>query len=624
MNRDAFVNACKASGLRLSKDGTLKDMLCSYGIAEEDTLSDMDRAPYDFCYEDIDSIEYDPDTRNLVLRLIDKSKVRIKGEFEHDDDGAIIINTTKMPKEQSELDDLFEVIYPDLEDKLYYDILTEQGMVDPSLFNVPEDALSIETKKQQKGRFMPYNDDMVPFYYDTLERRLRGLGFTGKCPTDKVRDMVLKKKFLEHKRNLFLEWVKFEDYDGDRKIPLKWDGKPRVRRWFWDGLGARAPALMSLDDQMAYVGDATENWFKAIIMRMYREGKSEVVPVLIGGEGMGKGNFLKFTLGYHLDWFMDTSASLEGPGQEEKFLDGIKGCVIVELSESTQFATVKGTELLKTFVSKTRDKRRKAYAREVTLSIRRFNLIATSNRNNIFLDVGGGTRRYFPFYCDPNHAIIAFDPNNHDFNIEEVRQLWAEAHEMFMESPDKDPFPTQKAAELAAIMQEYGTVENTNVNKIDVWLNDELNGLTEVGSIVTEEEIYWGALGISLKDAGVVPIMATQIYREWTNIQKCWRKLPKTFKIKGKAVKNAFERIYTEEDLGVKRRANMVNVVPGQEKFFIDVKGIMRERAAIYQYSKFDDYFPTDGLSMEQVGALCDEGYIYQSSDGKYYVFRMP
>lgn len=621
MDKDTFLNKCKANGLWVTKNGTIKDALCSYGTVGEGQIMNSNSDPYDFRMEDVEDISYDSEMKYLVMRLIDNSNFRIKGEFEHDEDGALIINATRMPREQSELDDLFLAIFPDLDEKLYYDVLTEQGMVDPTLFNIPQESLELDKQGKQ---FIPYDDDMVTFYYDILERRLRGMGLQGRCPTNTVRDMVLKKKMLERKRNLFLEWVKYEDYDGERKIPLKWDGKPRVRKWFWDGLGARAPALEDEEDQLAYIGDATENWFKSIIMRMYREGKAEVVPVLIGGEGMGKGNFLRFTLGGHQDWFIDTSASLEGPGQEEKFLEGVKGCVIVELSESTQFSTVKGTELLKTFVSKTRDKHRKAYARESTVSIRRFTMIATSNRNNIFLDVGGGTRRYFPFYCDPNHAILAFDPNNPEFNLYEVRQVWAEAHEMFMKDPQRDPFPTQRAAELAAIMQEYGTVENTNVNKIDAWLDDEDNHLTEVGSIVTKEEIFFGALGISLRDAGVVPVMAAQIYREWTDVQKCWCKLHGGVKKNGKVFKTAFQRVYTEDDQKVKRRANMVNVIPGQEGRFVDVKGIMRERASLYGYSKFDDPFPTEGLSMDMVAALADAGYIYQSSNGMYYVFQMP
>lgn len=614
MDKAAFIAACKAKGLKVTKNSTVKDLLCTYGTVEDEWMVNPSGKPYDFRYEDVEVVDYSPDNKRIILTLIDRSTFSIKGSYEFDDEGDIIINTTKMPKEQSELDDLFDLIFPDLEDKIYYDVLEEQGMVDPTVFNIPKEDLDMVEGQQ----FITYTDELVPFYYDALERRLRAMGFTGKCPTNNVRDMVLKKRLLEHKRNLFLEWVTSHE----------WDGIPRMRRWFMDGLGAEAPALTP-EEEERYIGDATENWFIGAIARMHREAKVEIVPVLIGGEGMGKGNFLRYTAGWNPEWFAETSLSLEGPGAEEKFMESIKGSVIVELSESTQFTTTKGTELLKTFVSKTRDKRRKAYAREPTVSIRRFVLVATSNRNNVFLDVGGGSRRYYPFYCNPNKAINAFDPQYRKIGLYEVEQVWAEAYATFMKDPMKDPFPTKEAAELAAIMQEYGTVENTNVNKIDEWLNDPLNGYSEVGSIITKEEIFYNILGVSTKDTGVVPIMATQTYREWTDIQKCWRKVPKTVSQVGRKLKNAYERIYREEDLQTKRRANMVNVLPGHETEFIDTRRIMRERAKKYHFSKFDDLFPTEGLSMEEVAALCDQGYIYESGydkNGKvcYYVYQMP
>lgn len=613
MMPEQLIGACKAAGLKVTKNDAIKDMLCTYGIIKEyQILHPRTQEPFEVNIADIEDVAYNPESKKIMLTMIDGSEFTLKGMFEYDDSGDVIINTTRMPKEQSELDDIFDLVYPDIESKLYYDVLAEQGMVDPTLFNIT-DELDIKEGQQ----FVPYTDEMVPFYYDSLERRLRKMGFTGKCPTDKVRDMVLKKRMLQQKRNLFLEWV----------TSHKWDGKPRMRRWFMDGLGAEAPALTP-EEEERYIGDATENWFKGAIMRMHREGKVEVVPVLIGGEGIGKGNFLKYTAGWGPEWYAETSLSLEGPGAEEKFMESIKGAIIVELSESIQFTTVKGTELLKTFVSKTRDKRRKAYAREPTVSIRRFVLAATSNRNNVFLDVGGGSRRYYPFYCNPNKAINAFDPTYQVIGRYEVEQVWAEAYEEFMKDPLKDPFPSKEAAELASIMQEYGTVENTNVNRIEEWLNDPSNGYSEVGATISKEEIYYNILGVSIKDHGVIPVMAEQTYTEWTNIQKCWRKLPKTLVRGNKRKKNVFERIYREEEVQVKRRANMVNVLPGHETEFVDVKRIMRERALEYGYSKFDDPFPTTGLTPEIIAELCDQGYIYESSlDNEtphYFVYMMP
>ena len=614
MDRDAFVQLCKSKGLKVMKNGALKDMMCTYGTIGEMVVMDTMNKPYGFAMEDVTGMTYASDTRRVTFKLIDGSEFEIKGEFEHDEDGAIILNVARMPKEQSELDDLWDILFPNWESMMYYDVLTEQAMVDPALFNVPMEGEEADEDDDEK-RFVPYTDDMVAFYYDILERRLKGMGFTGRCPTDKVRDMVFRKRVLQNKRNRFLERI-----EG-----IEWDGKPRMRRWFMDGLGATAPALTP-EEEEKYIGDSTTEWFRGIISRMYKETKAEVVPVLIGPEGMGKGNFLRFTCLFNNEWFIDTSAPLEGPGAMEKFLEGVRGDIIVELSESTQFTTAKGSEILKTFVSQTRDKIRKPYAREPTVSIRRFSLIATSNRNNVFLDIGGGNRRYFPYYCDPNKAITAFDPQYQQVGLYEVEQLWAEVLHMYREDPQKSVYVSKETAELAAVMQDYGTVENTNVNRIDEWLDDPTNGYSEVGAMISKDEIFYSILGISSKDQGIVSLQATTVFREWADTQKCWRKLPKPLSVHGTIVKNVYERIYTSEDLKYKRRANMVNVPPGMEGTFVDTFRIMRERAKKYHFSKFDDPFPTEGLSAVEVAALCDAGYIYEQSGhmGYYLVAQMP
>lgn len=411
MDRDALISACKAYGLKIARDGTVKDMMFSYGqFTPEFVVNTKSGEPYDFRYSDIMKMRYEAENKALVLTLIDDSEVVLKGGAEYDDDGSIIINTTKMPREQSELDDLFDVLFPDFKEKAYFDVLSEQGMIDPTLFglDMPLDA----TRK-----FVPLVDEMYPFYYDLMERRLRGMGLTGRCPPTTMRDIVLKKKLLENKRNLFMEWVESKP----------WDGKPRLRRWFMDGIGATSNGALTPEEEELYIGNFTTSWFIGGLCRMREETKVEIVPVIIGGEGLGKGNFLRYTVGNNSEWFTDTSLPLDGPGAEEKMLEAITGYVIVELSESTQFTTAKGSENLKTFVSKSRDKRRKAYARESTISIRRFILAATSNRNNVFMDVGGGNRRYFPVYCKPENCIRPFDPKNKKYRLEDAQQVWAEA-----------------------------------------------------------------------------------------------------------------------------------------------------------------------------------------------------
>lgn len=615
MDRDAYIRACKAQGLRVTKAGDVRDVVYSYGKVDNNlVLNDEDQTPYDFIIEDVESVKWSREDKELTLRLIDSSTFVIKGNVPRAEDGTPILDAVAMPASQSELDDVFDLVFPGADEGLYWDVLSEQGMVDPTLFDIDPDL--IDGAKEGDGRYVMLCDEIYPFYYDKLERRLREMGFTGRFPSREVRDLVLKKRIFQHKRNLFLEWVQSH----------KWDGKERMRRWFIEGLGATCNGALSKEDEERYLGDATEAWFLSGIQRMFVEAKSEVVPVLIGGEGIGKGNFLRYTAGYRDEWFIDTSLPLDGPGAEEKLLEGIRGCVIVELSESTQFSTMKGAELLKTFVSKSRDKRRKAYARESTVSIRRFLLVATSNKNNVFLDVGGGNRRYFPMYCNPNLATRAYDPKFKQVGRYDLEQVWAEALSKYNSDPKANTYLSKETAELAAIMQEYGTVENTNVNIIDEWLNDSRNGYTEVGARVCKEMIFEEVLGVSLDGGGVVPTSADMAFTQWADVQKCWRKISRAVSVEGRVTRHAYERIFTAEEIRSKRRSNMVNVVPGHESSFIDVVGIVRKRAQIYGYKNLDDPFPIEGLTAEEVSAILAEGYIYcpDYSKGEFRLVAMP
>jgi len=599
----------KSFGLKITKSGSVRDILCVYCIVTDNgVIMRPDGKSFDFNSSDIVRMKYDSKNRQIVMTLIDDSQAVILGEYEYDESGNIMLNPGKMPKSLFELDDIMPALFPGIESALFYDVLEEQGMVDPSLFGMPVDI---------DVNYVPVDDDVFPFYHDAVQRRLSEYGFTGSFPTVTVMDEVLKKRILQNKRNLFLEWVS----------EVEWDGKPRARTWFIEGLGATAPAL-SPEQEKIYLEEATLAWFMGGIQRMFKEQKVEIVPVLIGGEGMGKGNYLLYTVGgqEHANWFMDTTQSLEGAGAEEKMLETIRGAILVELSEATQFSTVKGAELLKSFVSKSKDKHRKAYAREAKISYRRFLLVATSNRNNVFLDVGGGNRRYFPMYCDPNRATRAFDPKNNSINSEDARQVWAEVLHYYREDPNVNSYLTKEVAELAAVMQDYGTIEDSNVNMIDEWLDSDKNGFDEVGAKITKEEIFYRILGVSLNGAGVVPLYADQIYTKWADKQKCWRKLSAyALKRLGKSSRHVYERIYSPEDVKIKRRANMVDVAPGQEASFVDVVGITRRCAMASGAKCFGDVMETGMLTSEEVQVILDAGYIYYDDNtGKYLLTELP
>ena len=602
MRKDEFTLACMGCGLSVSKVGAIKDDEFEYGFIKEKKILTCvgDDVPLD----DIVELCYRESEHTLMLTYEKGNVVHIPGAKLSKEDAASLLKQMVMPTCLMELNSIMDKLFPGIEDKLYFDVLNEQMAFYPDLLGIKSDT---------PNKPMMFGDEHVPAYLLQVQTRLYEEGYTGKrFPSKEVCLDALKYRAFLRPRNLFREWLE----------SLVWDGKPRLRRWFIDGLGATAPPLEETGQDQLYLETATEAWFMGIVRRQYEATKAEVIPVFIGGEGVGKGNFLRYTAGYNDAWFIDTSASLEGPGAEQKFLESIRGRIIVELSESTQFSSVKGAELLKSFVSKTEDQCRKAYATFQSTSIRRFSLVATSNQNNIFFDTGGGNRRYFPMYCDPNRAVLPFDPRYKIIGREAMEQVWAEAMHNFRTNPNAETFLSKEVAELAAVMQDYGTRENPSVSLIDDWLNDPMNGYTEIGSKVSREIIFREILCV---DPYSIPPRAAEFsYSTWSSIQKCWRKCPKTTRVNGKPSNCAYERIHTPEEVMEKRRSNMVNVTPDQVEGFVDVVGLMRTRAFKYGYKKMGDNFPVDGLTDREVDAILSAGYIYESDVGQYSLAMMP
>ena len=602
MRKDEFTMACMGCGLSVSKVGAIKDDEFEYGFIKEKKILTCvgDDVPLD----DIVELCYRESEHTLMLTYEKGNVVHIPGAKLSKEDAASLLKQMVMPSCLMELNSIMDKLFPGIEDKLYFDVLNEQMAFYPDLLGIKSDT---------PNKPIMFGDEHIPAYLLQVQTRLYEEGYTGKrFPSKEVCLDALKYRAFLRPRNLFREWLE----------SLKWDGKPRLRRWFIDGLGATAPPLEETGQDQLYLESATEAWFMGIVRRQYEATKAEVIPVFIGGEGVGKGNFLRYTAGYNDAWFIDTSASLEGPGAEQKFLESIRGRIIVELSESTQFSSVKGAELLKSFVSKTEDQCRKAYATFQSTSIRRFSLVATSNQNNIFFDTGGGNRRYFPMYCDPNRAVLPFDPRYKIIGREAIEQVWAEAMHNFRTNPNAETFLSKEVAELAAIMQDYGTRENPSVSLIDDWLNDPMNGYTEIGSKISREIIFRDILCV---DPYSIPPRAAEFsYNTWSSIQKCWRKCPKTTRVNGKPSNCAYERIHTPEEVMEKRRSNMVNVTPDQVEGFVDVVGLMRTRAFKYGYKKMGDNFPVDGLTDREVDAILSAGYIYESDVGQYSLAMMP
>lgn len=603
MDGTEFSMLCIQLGLRVTKAGFIKDDTYDYGLIRSNHIQGYTEGNDRISLNDLREVTYTEIEHTLTLLYNSGESKVIRGSVLPQEDATALVRMSMMPSCLMELNAVMDQLFPGIDEKLYFDVLNEQMAFDPSLLGIDTDT---------PGRPVLFGDEHVPTYILQIQTRLRDQGFTGKrYPSKEVCLDAFKYRAFKNPRNMFREWLE----------SLEWDGVPRMRRWFIDGLGATAPPLEEMGMADTYLESATEAWFLGTVSRQYAPTKVEVVPVFIGGEGIGKGNFLRYTAGYNDAWFIDTSASLEGPGAEQKFLESIRGRIIVELSEGTQFMTPKGAELLKSFVSKTEDQCRKAYATFQSTSVRRFTLVATSNQNNVFLDTGGGNRRYFPMYCDPNRAILIFDPKYRTAGREAMEQVWAEALHTYR-NKTADTFLSKEVAELAAIMQEYGTRENPSVTIIDDYLNDPRNGYTDIGVRISRQIILRDILRVD--PDGLIPKSAEYAYTTWTNIQKCWRKRAKTARVNGIPSSSVYERIFSPDEVMEKKRANMVNVRPEDMENFVDVVGIIRTRAFKYGFKNSGDPFPIEGLSTKEIEALTMAGYIYEEDMDEYRLAVMP
>lgn len=264
-----------------------------------------------------------------------------------------------------------------------------------------------------KGRFRPISDVDYSYFRMRLFEDMCSIG----CPRNVSKldgadllDIIIEKYPVDP----FYEYVS----------SIEWDGVPRVRRWFIDGLGVYIPGV-DKDTSDLIIEEATQAWFVGTMGRSNGNSyKLEIVPVLIGDQGTYKSTYVSYTAMSMVDedWYNSTVASLKDP---KFFFESIRGAKVVEWSESTQLKRAEDVELLKAFISQEKDTYRPSYARNSETYNRQFSCIMTSNEKTLFND-DTGNRRFIPMVCSDNRARwITYE--NMEENLYDVQQVWAEA-----------------------------------------------------------------------------------------------------------------------------------------------------------------------------------------------------
>ncbi len=192
-----------------------------------------------------------------------------------------------------------------------------------------------------------------------------------------------------------------------------WDGVSRIETLFIDYLGA---------EDNSYIRAVTRKTMVAAVARAFKPGiKFDTVPVLIGGQGIGKSTLIK-KLGKR--WFTDslTLTDMKSKDAAEK----IQGYWLIEISELVGMRKTE-IETVKSFLSKIDDVYRVAYQQYASGHLRKCVFFATTNAESGFLRDTTGNRRFWPVNVSGNSRQKPWE-----LTTAEVDLFWAEAYSYYL------------------------------------------------------------------------------------------------------------------------------------------------------------------------------------------------
>lgn len=202
------------------------------------------------------------------------------------------------------------------------------------------------------------------------------------------------------------------------------------------------------------------------ISRAYMPGcKFDYMPVLVGGQGIGKSTFLR-RLSMNNSWYNDNFNTVEGDKAPEK----LRGMWMVELAELLATKKAKEVESIKAFLTSTVDTYRPPYGRR-TEQRPRVCVFAGTTNNEHFLTDRTGNRRFLPIVTRKSHIKKSlFDDT--DAVTRDFEMAWGEAMQLFIEA-NKNPrlILPKHLQEYVEAMQSRFMEEDVRVGIIQEWLD---------------------------------------------------------------------------------------------------------------------------------------------------------
>lgn len=236
---------------------------------------------------------------------------------------------------------------------------------------------------------------------------------------------------------------------------LQWDGIPHIENLLPDYLGVKKDR---------YSTESIKLFMLGAINRAYHPGcKFDYMPVIVGGQGIGKSTFLKILAGND-DWYNDNFNTVDG----DKAVEKLRGMWIVELAELLAVKKTQEVESMKAFITSTVDTYRPPYGRR-TEQRPRVCVFAGTTNNMHFLTDRTGNRRYLPLLADGAKAKKSMFENPEEVR-NEFQQAWAEALHIFKTVNPQLILP--KDLDIAVKKQQESYLEeDVRVGIIQEWLD---------------------------------------------------------------------------------------------------------------------------------------------------------
>jgi len=263
---------------------------------------------------------------------------------------------------------------------------------------------------------------------------------------------------------LVSSWQRFNRFvDFLNYAEPQYDGIARLDFWTSRGLGGKD------NEYTRAVGAKT---LIAAVRRGREPGcKHDEMLILEGGQGIGKSRALRI-LAMYPEWFGEASMDLK----TKELMEVTLGKVILEWSELSGMRRGE-VEHIKSLLSSSSDRARKAYGKHATEQPRSWIIIGTTNAYK-YLQDDTGDRRAWP---------LQVGDIDHDWLQQNCFQLWAEA--AHRETGGEEIWLSKEQTALAYSEQENRRVENP-------WEDDLREALGNLTGYIPTLDV-WRILGIS-------------------------------------------------------------------------------------------------------------------------------